>query len=87
MVEDVEFERGEFLELREIRDWFSDRYPAFSEGSVERHARMMTTNLKERRRSSASKDGDEKYNLFFEEKRKFRLYDSENDPEPLPFGK
>ena len=86
MVNDIGLKKGELLPLEGIRTWFADKYPAYSKSAVEEHSRMMTTNLKARRRHSESKNGDEKYNLFFEEKRKFRLYDSEHDPVPYLFG-
>lgn len=87
MIADIGLERGVFIEPKEIRVWFADNYPAYTENAVNTHSMMMATNLKTRHSHHESKNGDEKYNLFFAEKRKFRLYESENDPPPLLFGK
>jgi len=87
MIADIGLERGVFIEPKEIRVWFADNYPAYTENAVNTHSMMMATNLKTRHSHHESKNGDEKYNLFFGVGRKFRLYDLENDPSPLLFGK
>lgn len=87
LVDDLGIKKGQLIAPQKIRDWFSEKYPAYTINSINTHSIMMTTNLKARYRYSETKNDDEKYNLFFEEKRKFRLYDYENDPPPLSFGK
>lgn len=87
MVADLGLKKGDFFTPKEIRGWFADNYPAYTENAVNTHSMMMATNLKTRHSHHESKNGDEKYNLFFAEKKKFRLYDPENDPTPLLFGK
>ena len=87
MVADLGLKNGVFIQPKEIRSWFADNYPAYAESSVNNHSMMMATNLKTRHSHHESKNGNEKYNLFFAEKRKFRLYDPENDSIPLLFGK
>lgn len=86
MVIDLDFKKGEFFEPRVIRNWFFEHYPAYTENAVNSHASMMAINLKTRHSHHESKNRDKKFNLFFAEKRKFRLYDSKNDPKPLLFG-
>ena len=86
MVTDVGLKTGEFIEPKEIRNWFDENYPAYTENAVNCHSMMMATNLKTRYSHPTSKNGNDKYNLFFAEKRKFRLYDMENDPTPGQFG-
>ncbi len=87
MVTDIDLKRGEFIEPKEIRSWFTDNYPAYTETAVNCHSMMMATNLKTRNSHSQSKNGDNKYNLFFAENKKFRLYEDGNDPAPLLFGR
>jgi hypothetical protein len=87
MVSDLNWKKGELFEPKVIRNWFLDNFPAYTKNAVNSHAMMMATNLKTRQSHPESKNGDEKFNLFYAEKRKFRLYELDNDPEPLLFGK
>jgi len=86
MIADLGIKMGEIIEPKEIRSWFANNYPAYTDTAVTCHSAMMATNLKTRHSHSTSKNGDEKYNLFFAVKKKFRLYDKENDPAPREFG-
>ena len=86
MIADLGIKMGEIIEPKEIRSWFANNYPAYTDTAVTCHSAMMATNLKTRHSHSTSKNGDEKYNLFFAVKKKFRLYDKENDPAPGLFG-
>jgi len=87
MVADLGLKKGDLFTPKEIRGWFADNYPAYTKNAVNTHSMMMATNLKTRHSHHESKNGDKKYNLFFAVGRKFRLYDLENDPTPLLFGK
>jgi len=86
MIADLGIKMGEIIEPKEIRSWFANNYPAYTKTAVNCHSMMMATNLKTRHSHSTSKNDDDKYNLFFAEKKKFRLYDIENDPAPRLFG-
>jgi len=81
MVKDLELSKGEEITHKEICNWFDEKYPAYLQSSVKNHAMVMATNLKTRLHHNIN--NDEKYNLFFAVKNKFRLYDYVNDPKPL----
>jgi len=81
MVKDLELSKGEEITHREICNWFDEKYPAYLQSSIKNHAMVMATNLKTRLHHNIN--NDEKYNLFFAVKNKFRLYDYVNDPKPL----
>lgn len=87
LIIELNLKNGQYLEAKDIRKWFDKNYPAYTENAVNSHAMMMATNLKTRHSHPVSKNGDSKYNLFFAENRKFRLYEAKNDPTPLQFGK
>ena len=84
MVNELDMQKGDIISTNEILNWFSNRYPAYAEKSITDCAIVMTTNLKTRK-SRKLRNIDGKYDLFFETKKKFRLYDIEKDPMPLPF--
>jgi hypothetical protein len=84
MVADMNIQLGQFLTGNEIREWYEDKYPAYTETAINCHAYMMTTNLKTR--LSHNLHDDREYDLFFSEDRKFRLYQPGIDPEPITHG-
>ena len=84
MVNELDMQKGDIISTSEILSWFSNHYPAYAEKSITDCAIVMTTNLKTRK-SRKLRNVDGKYDLFFETKKKFRLYDIEKDPVPLPF--
>lgn len=85
MVKDRGYKKDE--KIKEIVAWFSKKYPAYRKNAVNSHSSMMTTNLETRYSHPSSKNGDEKFNLFFKDGGTLRLYDSEKDPTPLRFGR
>ncbi len=73
---------GGYFTRKEIVKWFETKYPDIKIGTISAHLLMLATNAPSRIHYNIHDNGNEDI-LFQINKDTFRLYDKENDPEPI----
>lgn len=73
---------GGYFTRKEIVNWFETKYPEIKIGTISAHLLMLSTNAPSRVHYNIHDNGNEDI-LFQINKDTFRLYDKQNDPEPI----
>lgn len=83
MAEELLPEETSTVDRQEVVQWFLTHYPRIAKGTVTAHLCQMSTNAPSRVHYNAGTGHDL---LFQIDRRRFRRYDPENDPQPLYAG-
>tara|TARA_B100001142_G_C14184339_1_gene597427 strand:+ start:170 stop:997 length:828 start_codon:yes stop_codon:yes gene_type:complete len=81
MVDDMKLSSDDIINHEDIKKWFKNNYPAYSESSIYKYAMIMATNLKSR--LSYNMVSGNNYDLLFAVGNNFRKYNPDSDPTPL----
>ena len=81
MVDDMKLNPDDIISHKDIKKWFKNKYPAYSESSIYKYAMIMATNLKSR--LSYNMVSGNNYDLLFAVGNNFRQYNPDLDPIPL----
>jgi hypothetical protein len=81
MVADLKLRKGDIITRDRVLEWFTEHYPKVKEGTIGAHLIRLSTNARSRHYYAAKPKDDD---LFYQiNGSRFRLYDHEQDPEPL----
>lgn len=81
MVGDLKPKKGDVITREQVLEWFAEHYPKVKEGTIGAHLIRLSTNARSRHHYGAKPKDDD---LFYQiDGSRFRLYDPEQDPQPL----
>lgn len=82
MLKELSLQKGDIIRRDNIISWFKEKYPLVKTGTISAHLTKFSTNAPSRLHHPVDKSG--KDDLFFQiDNKRFRLFDSSSDPEPI----
>ncbi len=85
LLQELGLQKGEILDKQRIYSWFNQKYPLVKQGTISAHTTLFSTNSPSRIHHTIDPNG--KDDLFYQiDGKRFRLYDSKSDPNPIYVG-
>lgn len=82
MIEDLSVQKGDIIQRKKVLSWFEQKYPLIKKSTIGCHLLKLSVNAPSRIHYSLNLEGEDDL-LYQIDSQKFRLYNADDDTEPI----